>query len=143
MTARPYRHGLLAGSFALLAAGALAGCAQEPSTQPEAESEVCQSVAAVRTAVADLAAIDATSTVAEAEAARDALDTAVADLKASAQDLQEADAQALDDGLAAISTAIGDVAGSDTLAGAAAEIQASTAELDAATQEISNGYQCE
>jgi hypothetical protein len=143
MPSRRTHRALLVGSLALLASGALAACTQEPSTQPEAESEVCQSVAAVKTAVADLAAIDATSTVAEAETARDALDTAIADLKASAQDLKEADAQALDDGAAAISAAIGDVSGSDTLAGAAAEIKASTQDLDAAVQEISDGYQCE
>jgi uncharacterized phage infection (PIP) family protein YhgE len=124
----------------LLLAGSLAACGSE--SQSEAESAVCTSIAAVKTAADGVRALSATSTVNDVEAATKALETAVADLRKNAADLNEADLKALEAARDEIRQAATSVSGNDTLGQAATTVKTSTGELDAAVTEIQNGVQC-
>lgn len=119
------------------------GACSDTETQPEAEAAVCDSVVEVRDALAQVAALDATSTVADARAAKDALASAVDGLRTSAAGLESADTAAISSATDQISGAIDDIASSDTLGEAAATVQGSTGALDSALTEISDGVQCE
>jgi hypothetical protein len=125
----------------LVLAVALAGCSSEPS-QEEAEAAVCADLADVRTAAEGVRALDAGSTLDQAQAAEDALAAAVDDLKASVAEVPDADAAAIDAAAQQISAAIADVSGGDTLGGAAAAVADSTNALAAAFGEMNNGLDC-
>ncbi len=144
MRASLFRRSALATVSAVALVSALAACSSGDSepTQSEAETNVCDQVAAVRSAVDEVQALSVDSTVEEAQTARDDLSTAVDDLTTSAEDLAAADAQALTDGVDAIKTAIQDVAGADTIVGALTDIQTSADGLKSAIQEIGDGYEC-
>jgi hypothetical protein len=120
---------------------ALAGSSSEPS-QEEAEAAVCANLADVRTAADDVRALDASSTLDQAQAAEDALGTAVDDLKASVADVPNADASAIESAAQEISAAIADVSGGDTLGGAAAAVADMTNALAAVFGEMNNGLDC-
>lgn len=96
----------------------------------------------MKTAAAGVKALDADSTVDEVQAAQDALDSAIADLRANAAERNEADVAALEAAGDEIEKAVADVSGSDTLGEASASIQTSTTALDAALTEIEKGLQC-
>jgi uncharacterized phage infection (PIP) family protein YhgE len=123
-------------------AASLAACSSDTETQPDAEAAVCDSITQVRTAAADIAALDTTSTVDEAQAAADGLTTAVDGLKTNAADLESADTAAIEAAANEISGALDSVSGADTLGAAAAAVQGSTGTLDTALTEISDGVQC-
>lgn len=120
--------------------GSLTACSNS-DTQEEAESAVCTSLAEVKTAAAGVKSLDAESTVDEAQAAQDALKTAITGLRANAEDLNEADLAALEAARDEIEKAAADVSANDTLGEASASIQSSTTALDAAVTEIENGVQ--
>jgi len=139
-----YRSCAIAAVGALALTGALAACGSSDSepTQSEAESGVCDQVAEVMSAVGNVQALSADSTVDEAHMARDDLSAAVDDLKTSAQDLAEADAQALSDGVDSIRTAIADFAGVDSRADELDDIVVAADGLWSAIREIGDGYEC-
>lgn len=138
----PFHRTALLAPGALAVIGLLAACTTPAPSQTEAEADVCTQTAAVVTALEGVAALGADSTVVDAQAAREGLRDAVAALKASAQDLQAADAQALDAGLTAIADAIDNISGSDTLGAAAAGVKASAGALEGAVQQINDGFEC-
>lgn len=134
------RHGIAA---VVLAGGSLllAGCSSTPS-QSEAEQAVCDRLVEVRAAAQQVKDLSPSSTVEDAKAARESLDEALENLQSSAQDVQAADTAAVASAVGTINDAIDDVAGSDTLAGAAASVKVATAELDTAVNEMTDGLQC-
>lgn len=136
------RRNTAALACALALAGTLAACSSDTETQQEAESAVCVSLAAVKTAAADVRALSADSTISEAEAAQQALETAIADLRENAGRLNEADVKALEDARMAIQQAIADVSGSDTIGEAAASIESSRSTLDTTLAEMEDGLDC-
>lgn len=134
------RRALAAFATSLILTGSLTACSSQ--TQQEAESAVCTSLAQVKTAAAGVKALSATSTVNEVEAATKALNTAIADLKKNAADLEQADLAALEAAGDDIQKAVAGISGSDTLGEAATSVKTSTTALDAAVTEMDNGVQC-
>jgi hypothetical protein len=124
-----------------LAALSLAACSSTP-TQEDAESAVCTSLDSVRAAVQQVGALNADSTVEEAQAAKDALDESVTGLQDATADLEAADTAAIQTGAAALSAAVDAVSGSDTLAEAATGIQQAGTGLETAVNQIGNGLGC-
>lgn len=133
---------LIAIAGSLLLAGSLAACSNSTESQAEAESAVCTSLAQVKTAAADVKALNSTSTVSDAKSATAALEKALEEFKKSAQDVSEADKAALESATKQISQAVNGVTGGDTLSEAAGSVQGSSASLDAAVTQIQNGVQC-
>lgn len=130
----------LVGSLAL--AASLAACSDTVS-QEDAEAAVCDSITQVRSAAAEVAALNPTSTVDEAQSAIDGLTTAVEGLRSSAADLESADTAAIESAADEVRGAVDDVSGSDSLGEAATSVQGSTGSLETALTEISDGVQCE
>lgn len=130
---------VLVCAFALT--GSLAACSSN-ETQDEAEAAVCTSLTEVQTAVDGMKSLSASSTVDEVEAAQQALDDAVAGLKSSAAELNEADVASLESSADAIKQAVAGVSGDDTLGEAATSISTSTQALQSTVAEMRNGVQC-
>ena len=130
--------GVIAGTLVLV--GSLSACSSD--SQSDAEAAMCSSIAAVKTAAAQVEGLNATSTVSEAQEAEKALDTALAGLKESAKDVNQADLSALESAGDDIQKAVSGVSGSDSLGEAATTVKASTTELNTALAEIENGVQC-
>jgi hypothetical protein len=125
-----------------LAVLGLAGCGDDTPTQAEAESQACDAIASVQSALEGVSGLDADSTVDEAQQAKQQLDDAIAGLEEAATDLKAADQAALQAGGQAISSAIDSVSGSDTI-GAAGEAVASASEtLTGAVGQIGDGLGC-
>ena len=130
--------GVIAGTLVLV--GSLSACSSD--SQSDAETAMCNSIASVKEAANQVEALTATSTVSEAQEAEKALDTALAELKESAEDLNQADLSALESAGDDIQQAVVGVSGSDSLGEAATTVKASTTQLNTALAEIENGVQC-
>lgn len=125
-----------------LATLGVAGCGNDTPTQADAETQACEAVASVREALQGVASLDASSTVDEAQQARESLDEAISGLEEAASDLQAADQAALQAGGQAISNAIDGVSGSDTIGAAGAAVASASESLTTAVGEIEDGLGC-
>jgi hypothetical protein len=125
-----------------LAVLGLAGCGSDTPTQAEAESQVCDTIASVQSALEGVAGLDADSTVDEAEQAQQQLDDAITGLEEATTDLEAADKAALEAGGQAISSAIDTVSGSDTIGAAGQAISSASETLKDAVGQIGDGLGC-
>jgi hypothetical protein len=100
-----------------------AGCSQ-PSSQ-EAELDFCGAMRNVETALDSLQAIGPTSTIDQYNAAVAAVDTAVADLKTAAGDVEAARAAEVENAVNTFKTSVGTINDDTTLAAASATVNAS------------------
>ena len=130
--------GVIAGTLVLV--GSLSACSSD--SQSDAETAMCSSIASVKEAANQVEALTPTSTVSEAQEAEKALDSALADLKESAKDLNQADLSALEAAGDDIQQAVVGVSGNDSLGEAATTVKASTTQLNTALAEIEKGVQC-
>lgn len=141
------RRTIAAFACSLALVGSLTACATQPTTtattvQPEAEANVCAKLADVQTAAAGVKALDQNSTFDEVEQARETLTAAIADLRGSRAELQEADMTALESARDAIQQAVKDVSGSDTIGEAATALKSSATQLETAVNEMRDGAEC-
>jgi hypothetical protein len=125
-----------------LAVLGLAGCGSDTPTQAEAESQACDAIASVQSALEGVAGLNADSTVDEAKQAQQQLDDAISGLEEAATDLKAADQAALQAGGEAISSAIDSVSGSDTIGAAGQAVASASETLKSAVGQIGDGLGC-
>ena len=125
-----------------LAVLGLSGCGTDTPTQADAESQACDAITSVQSALEGVAGLDADSTVDEAKQAQQQLDDAVAGLEEAATDLKAADQAALQAGGEAISSAIDSVSGSDTIGAAGQAVASASETLKSAVGQIADGLGC-
>ncbi len=132
----------LAGILTIGALGFVA-CSDddEPSTG-DAEAEVCSSLTELKTAVQAAGAITASSTVEEAEEARDDLTSAWDDVQSAAADLQDARIDDLEAAYNDLADTLGSIDDDATLAAAVAEIQGQVTAVDTAWDEFNTSADC-
>jgi hypothetical protein len=130
------------GAVALvLASAALAGCG-ESETQGEAESAVCGSVTELREAVSGLGELNADSTGEEAKAAVEEVRDALGQVRTEAQDVQDADAAAVEAAVDEVSDNVNQLDDSSTIDELAEALRAVTAPLDPVISQINDGLGC-
>lgn len=115
--------------IALVTVVVLAGC--QPVTPQEAESQYCTDLAAVKTAAEQVKALNADSTIDEAQAAIQELGKAMETAAISSVDVKEAQWDAIDEAFKTMQQDINDISGSDTVGEASqvvAEAQATFAQ---------------
>lgn len=132
----------LAGILTIGALGFVACSDDDDPSTPEAESEVCSSLAELKTAVQAAGDITATSTVEEAQEASQAVDDAWEDVASAAADLQDARIDDLEAAYNDLADTLGSIDDDATLASAAAEIGTQVAAVDAAWDEFNTSAGC-
>jgi hypothetical protein len=95
--------------------------------QQGAEAAVCNDLAALNTAAAQVESLTAASTVEDAQAARDAVRTAMNDLREDTANLAEVRLDQLDDAYGDLNSAIDDLPPDQSLGSAAESIKADAA----------------
>ena len=131
-------------STALAAASVLAACGSDDSPSlSETKEDFCKAVAEVAQDEAALADLNATSTVDDAQTAVANLKEGVDAAKSAAQEVGQAEADALQTAYDGLQSAVDDVSDSDTLAEAAATViearDTFTAQWDAITSKNCGG----
>jgi hypothetical protein len=107
-----------------------------------AESQFCSDLAALNTAMRALASLSPSSTVDDANDARDDVKEALDDVRASAKQLAEAKTNALQDAYEEFDSAIDDVEGEQTLGQAAASVMGEAAGIATAQRELAQQANC-
>lgn len=126
----------------------LASCANNASQPTQMQStedkktELCTNLARLNTAVATLKSISPSSTVSDFRTAREQVKTAFADVKTSAQTVQEAKIADLEQAYQGLDQAIGNVSDSATLNQAAQSIAPNIAAVEAAQTQARSGLNC-
>jgi hypothetical protein len=162
---RRLTHRLLGIAVFLGAVGVLAGCDadSDADSEPEAASTTvassrdaavdsaappapsaqdCRLVGNVSVVVAQVATINESSSVASAEAARDALLSSVKELTAGSPALRGVDVKALNEGLAEVASAVSSASRAQAVESAVSSLQGSARDLKAAIQEVQDHFGC-
>lgn len=118
-------------------------CTEQQDSQPSAEAAVCQSVAALGTALQDFRDLDpATASIDDVQAARDDIQAAWDQVKAEATDLSEADEAAIDDAWNGVAQSIDDFPTDEPIEDGLASVQEATGAVQTAHQEMADGLGC-
>jgi hypothetical protein len=115
---------IVLGCLVLTGAAAFGACGSDEPTVSEAKADFCESVADVAQDRAALADLNATSTVDEAQAAVANLEDALAAAKSAAEEVGEAESDALQSAYDDLKSSIEGIDDSDTLAAAAPDVVA-------------------
>jgi len=121
---RKLRVLLLAAIVGLTACG--------PTTVPQAQAEFCKSLTTLDTALGQMAAINAQSTVSEFKTAQQAVDNALAGIQKSGAGLREAKLDEINVAYNDLNKATRSVNNQDTLAQAAAQIAPAVSKVQTA-----------
>lgn len=117
---------------------------QTTQTQSTADkkTELCTNLARLNTAVATLKSMSPSSTVGDFRTARDQVKTAFANVKTSAQAVQEAKIADLEKAYQALDQAMSSVPNSATLNQAAQSLAPRVADVEAAETQAKSGLNC-
>jgi hypothetical protein len=151
-------------AVALVTVGVLAGCDAdpEPGEADEAATTVasspdaavgsivpplqstpdCALASNVRAVVEAVATIDANSSVASAEVARDELLSSVEELKGGSETLRRIDVKALNEGLAEVASAVNSASRGQTVEDVVSSLQGSARDLEGTIQEVEDHFGC-
>lgn len=119
----------------------MAGCGQQ--SVEEAESQVCSSLAELRTALAGLTNVTADTEVETAQAAVEQVRTAWNNVSAAAETLQEARANELQNAYDQYTQAVDDIPGSATLGEAGQTIAQAATQFNTEVDAIYGELNCE
>jgi hypothetical protein len=130
------RNDMKSRGFVWIALVALLLAACNPVSLEDATAQYCQDLEDFQAAVDGLRALTTDSSVEETEAALAAVDDAYDDLARSADILEEAQIDNLDQAYEDLDDAIRDIEGTDTLGEAAASLSTQVDAVDAAWEEL-------
>ncbi len=132
--------------IATLTAVALSACMQEaaPSSQVDAEAQLCTSLAAFGTALGGIGDLDVTTSSAEdVEAARDAIQVAWDQVKEDAAAVPEADETAVEESWQTVVAAVDNIATDVPIEEALVPVQEAVDGVQANFDEMRDGVGCE
>jgi hypothetical protein len=143
VTLRPRR--LAPIGIAALVMLTLVACQEAtPSTQVDAEANLCNSLTAFGSALSDFRNLDPeTASVEDVEAARDSVQDAWDEVKAAAAGIGTADDTAVDAAWEAVSTSIDDISTDVPISEALVPVQEAVGGVQDAFDEMRNGVGCE
>jgi hypothetical protein len=138
------RHLVLLATVAALAlTGAACGDDDDDVSSADAEAALCNEQQVLSDGIAQLAAIDpGTATVDDAEAIADQVRAQIGEIEDAAEDVAESELEALEEAYDDFEDALESVSGDDTLSGATAEIEAATAAVQDAWDELLTAADC-
>jgi hypothetical protein len=129
----------------ILATGLILGvaCSDDDSDDTQgAEAQVCNDLAALDTALAQLRSLSASSTVNDAQSALASVKDAVDDIRSSARESAEAQVNDLEDAYEDLETAVRNVSSDQSLSQAATSLQADVANVAVAEANLKRSSNC-
>ncbi len=135
-------RGVAASAAAVALALGLAACSSSEDELAQAEADYCQQVEELSTTVAEAQSFDNDSTIQEIRQWREDVSDEFADVKAAAQEVSDANSDAMQDAFDELSEAIDDLSNASTLGDVREALSSAASNLSSELDQALAAYNC-